>query len=140
MARAIRPSLHDVLSAIDGIEHAMPTPKILIHSKGGFTIAEIVGDGILLRNADDGRDLLMQSRRADWVAVHEKNIAPEFFDLRSGVAGEVLQKFVNYQGRLAIIGDISRYTQQSEALAALVRESNRGRDTRFVATLDQLAG
>jgi hypothetical protein len=110
-----------------------------MHSKGNITIAEVVGDGVLLRNGGDAVQLMMDSRRADWVAVHAKNIAPEFFELRSGVAGDVLQKFVNYQARLAIIGDISRYTEKSEALAALVRESNRGRDVRFVPSLDQLA-
>ena len=116
----------------------MNTP--ILHTIGTATVAEFVGDGILIANADDARDLLMQSRRADWIAVHEKNIAPAFFDLRTGVAGDVLQKLVNYQSRLVVIGDISRYTAKSEALAALVRESNRGRDVRFVESLDQFAG
>lgn len=114
----------------------MPTP--ILHTIGNATVAEFVGDGILIANADDARDLLMQSRGADWIAVHEKNIAPAFFDLRTGVAGDVLQKLVNYQSRLIVIGDISRYAAKSEALAALVRESNRGRDVRFVESLDQL--
>jgi hypothetical protein len=116
----------------------MPAPKVVIHSKDTFTIAEVLGDGIFLRNASDALQLVFNSHRADWLAVHEKNIAPEFFDLRSGIAGDVLQKFVNYQGRLAIIGDISRHTQKSEALAALVRESNRGKDVRFLEALEDL--
>jgi hypothetical protein len=116
----------------------MPAPKIVLHSQGDSTIAEATGDGILLRDASDARDLLMQSRRADWIAVHEKNIAPLFFDLRSGIAGDVLQKFVNYQTRFAVLGEISHYTEKSEALNALVRESNRGRDVRFVANIAAL--
>jgi Domain of unknown function (DUF4180) len=123
------------LSAAIGLSH-MNTPNL--HTIGNATVAEFVGDGILIANADDARDLLMRSRRADWIAVHEKNIAPAFFDLRSGVAGDVLQKLVNYHSRLIVIGDIGRYTAKSEALAALVRESNRGRDVRFVASLDQI--
>jgi hypothetical protein len=112
---------------------------IVLHTVGDVTIAEVTGDGILLRNGGDARDLLMQSHRAEWIAVHEKNIAPEFFDLKSGIAGDVLQKFVNYQTKFAVIGDISRYTAKSESFAALVRESNRGRDVRFAMTFDQLA-
>jgi Domain of unknown function (DUF4180) len=112
--------------------------NIIVHTIGDITIAEVTGDGALLRNAGDALDLLMQPHRAEWIAVHEKNIAPEFFDLRSGIAGDVLQKFVNYRGRLAIIGDISRYTEKSEALAALVRESNRRRDVRFVASVTEI--
>jgi hypothetical protein len=113
------------------------TPHMALHAIGGKTVAEFTGDGIFLRNASDVVQLLVNSRRADWVAVHEKNIAPEFFELRSGIAGDLLQKFVNYNGHLIIVGDVSRYTEKSEALAALIRESNRGRDVRFVKTLDQ---
>jgi predicted metal-dependent enzyme (double-stranded beta helix superfamily) len=110
----------------------------ILHTIGDVTVAEFVADGILLRNTDDARDLLMQSQRAEWIAVHEKNITPEFFDLRTGVAGDVLQKLVNYQTKFAVIGDISRYTEKSEALAALIRESNRGRDIRFADTMEKL--
>ncbi len=115
---------------------------IRIHRDGDGAVAEIIGDGILLKSAAEGRDLLFAAaaKGAGWVAIHEANIAPEFFDLRSGLAGEVLQKFVNYRARLAIVGDISRYTDRSEALAALVRESNRGRDVRFVPSIDALLG
>lgn len=113
-------------------------PTIILHDAGNMKIAEVTGDGVLLRNADDARNLLMQSHRAEWIAVHEKNIDPKFFDLRSGIAGDVLQKFVNYRTCFAILGDVTRYTEKSEALASLVRESNRGKDVRFVATLEAL--
>ena len=33
----------------------------------------------------------------------ETQLSPEFFDLRTGLAGEVLQKFTNYRARLAIV-------------------------------------
>ena len=42
------------------------------------------------------------------------------------------------QIKLAILGDISRYTDRSESLKALVRESNRGRDVAFLPSLDTL--
>jgi hypothetical protein len=111
-----------------------------IHRAGDRTIAEFTGDGILLKSAADGRDMLFAAaaKGAEWVAIHEANIAPEFFDLRSGLAGEVLQKFVNYRGRLAIVGDISRYLEKSASLRALVHESNRGRDVAFVPSIDAL--
>jgi hypothetical protein len=110
---------------------------VTLHNNG--TIAEVVGDSILLASAADGRDLLFAGRGADWLALHESRIAPEFFDLRTGIAGEVLQKFVNYRVKFAILGDISRYTDRSESLRALVRESNRGRDVAFVPSLEALA-
>lgn len=48
----------------------------------------------------------------------------EFFILSTGLAGEVLQKFVNYHIKLAIVGDFSRYT--SKPLRDFIRESNCG--------------
>ncbi|MCD8066627.1 MAG: DUF4180 domain-containing protein, partial [Oscillospiraceae bacterium] len=52
-----------------------------------------------------------------------------------GLAGEVLQKFINYGGRIAIYGDYSRYT--SKPLKDFIRESNNGRDVFFTATEDE---
>ena len=108
----------------------------VLHSNG--RIAEFRGEGVLLSNAGNARDLILASRGASWVALNESRGAPAFFDLRSRIAGDVLQKFVNYRMKLAILGDISRYTDQSESLRALVRESNRGRDVAFLPNLDAL--
>lgn len=110
--------------------------QAILHSKG--QIAEFDGEGILLGNAGDARDLILASKGAAWIALQESRVAPAFFDLRSGIAGDVLQKFVNYRMKLAVLGDISRYTDQSESLKALVRESNRGRDFAFLPNLDEL--
>lgn len=55
----------------------------------------------------------------------------DFFDLSSGVAGEILQKFAQYGVRLAIIGDFGQYP--SKALQAFIAESNRGKQIFFVA-------
>lgn len=53
----------------------------------------------------------------------------DFFKLSSGLAGEVLQKFVNYQMRLAVVGDFSRYT--SKPLKDFIYESNQGSQVGF---------
>lgn len=37
------------------------------------------------------------------LVLDEAALSPEFFDLRTGFAGEVLQKFTNYRTRLAVI-------------------------------------
>ena len=56
----------------------------------------------------------------------------------SGLAGEILQKYVNYGGKLAIYGDFSRYT--SKPLKDFIYESNKGKDVFFVATRDDAIG
>lgn len=65
-----------------------------------------------------------------------------FSSYARAVAGEILQKFVNYGVKLAIVGDFSRY--DSKALADFIYESNQGRHFFFAAThaeaLSRLAG
>lgn len=65
-------------------------------------------------------------------------LPPEFFSLRSGLAGHMTQKFVNYRFQLAILGDVSAHLAGSQALRDFVRESNRGRQLWFVATEEEL--
>ncbi|AEC02579.1 DUF4180 domain-containing protein [Parasphaerochaeta coccoides] len=55
-----------------------------------------------------------------------------FFDLRTGVAGEILQKFTNYRFLIAIVGDFSVYG--SASLHAFIRESNRSGSIFFART------
>jgi hypothetical protein len=73
------------------------------------------------------------------VIVPASCLAPEFFHLRTGFAGEVLQKFVTYGLRVTIIGDVSTFSSNSNALRDLIRESNRGTNAWFLADMDELS-
>lgn len=75
----------------------------------------------------------------EWVALPVSRLAPEFFDLSTRVAGEMLQKLVNYRLKVAIVGDVSAHVAASSALTDFVRESNRGRQVCFVPDLAALA-
>ena len=66
------------------------------------------------------------------IALPADRLDPEFFRLRSLLAGDVLQKFVTYQVRVAIVGDISAYVAASDALRDFVWESNRGEHVWFL--------
>ncbi|MFA5936907.1 MAG: DUF4180 domain-containing protein [Candidatus Paceibacterota bacterium] len=111
--------------------------KIIIHEKEGNKIAEIVSDGIIVNTTEDALDLMVhrEVRPARKIILHKENIIPDFFDLRTGIAGEILQKFVNYRVELAIVGDFSKIT--SENFKAFMRESNRGREIFFLETVEQ---
>lgn len=69
------------------------------------------------------------------VAINKEALAEAFFVLSSGLAGEILQKFVNYRMRLAIIGDFSGYT--SKPLRDFMFESNQGRHIFFVSSQEE---
>jgi hypothetical protein len=111
----------------------MSEPQFKIHKLDGATIAEVISDEILVNSGRDALDLMMEAvgYGVHSLIVHERNLHPTFFDLRSGLAGEILQKGVNYQVKLAIIGEFEKYT--SKSLHALIVESNRGTQTLFVA-------
>ncbi|WP_028062223.1 DUF4180 domain-containing protein [Solirubrobacter soli] len=106
---------------------------------GDHRIARVPADGPLLRTGGDAIELMYADERADWIALPVARLDPAFFDLRSGVAGELAQKFVNYGRRLAIVGDISEWVAESTALRDFVRECNRGRSLWFVADDAELA-
>jgi len=57
-------------------------------------------------------------------------IGEKFFHLNTKIAGEILQKFINYRVKIAIVGDFSAYT--SESLKAFIYECNKGKDIFFL--------
>jgi hypothetical protein len=69
------------------------------------------------------------------IAIPKTAITEDFFVLSTGIAGEILQKFVTYRTTLAIIGDFSRYT--SKPLHDFIFESNKGRHIFFVSTEEE---
>lgn len=83
-------------------------------------------------------DLLMTAKYdagTKRIAVDKTFVADEFFVLSTGMAGEVLQKFINYGGKIAIYGDYSHYT--SKSLQDFIYESNKGKDIFFVTTEEE---
>jgi hypothetical protein len=72
------------------------------------------------------------------VAIPLSRLGPDFLRLGTGVAGQVLQKLVNYRFRVAVVGDVSAAVAQSAPLRDFVRESNRGTSVWFVDDLAAL--
>ena len=76
--------------------------------------------------------------QADRLVIPLSRLSPDFFKLSTGLAGGVLQKCTNYNFRVAIVGDISQYTEKSGPLRDFVYESNKRGDVRFVNALTDL--
>ncbi|MEV6412633.1 DUF4180 domain-containing protein [Kribbella sp. NPDC051718] len=79
--------------------------------------------------------------QAEWLVVPVELLPPEFFQLSSGVAGAIVQKFVTYRMGLVVLGDVSAHEAASKPFRDWVREANRGRQLKFVpdqAALDCL--
>jgi hypothetical protein len=98
-------------------------------------------DGPPIRSGGDALDLIASAleQGVDLVVVPVDRLDPDFFQLRTGVAGEIVQKFVNYRLRLAVVGDVAHHVARSPTVRDFVAEANRGRQLWFVASLDELA-
>ena len=109
--------------------------RIETHRIGQAKVAEIQAEGLVLTSVEDGLSLLgdLYYQGFDKIILHEENIVPEFFDLKTKLAGEVLQKFVQYRMPLAVVGAFSKYT--SKSLRDFIYECNQGRQVNFVQEL-----
>ncbi len=101
----------------------------------GMNIA-VLADGII-STVQDALDLIGTASYsgAGSVVIPMERLAPSFFELKTRLAGEVLQKFVNYGMHAAIVGDFSGFT--SKSLADFIRESNKGRHVLFKSTIEE---
>ena len=106
-------------------------------AKSSKTVAIITSNDKLITDVQSSLDLIMTAKyetETNLIAIDKNAIVDEFFVLSSGLAGEILQKFINYQAKIAIWGDFSKYT--SKPLKDFIYESNKGNDIFFVATKD----
>ena len=108
--------------------------KFIHHENNGQSLAEFIADGAVISSAQQFLQMMMDSR-ADGVIVRKEDIDESFFDLRSGLAGEMMQKVVNYRMRLAIVGDFSMY--ESKSLKGFINESNRSGTIVFVGSITE---
>jgi len=100
----------------------MPAKAYDLH---GHRVLEVV-DGETLHTDRDASNVIGDAigEHTDTVVVPVACLSPEFFVLRTRVAGEIVQKFTNYSLRLVILGDITPHVQASTALRDFVHEAN----------------
>ena len=104
----------------------MEIKKVVI---GGINIAVVRNDTLVISDVQSALDLLatvqyeVDSKR---IAINKSLISESFFDLKTRLAGDILQKFINYRVKIAIVGDFSMYT--SKSLKDFIYECNKGKD------------
>ncbi len=110
---------------------------IQTHQSSDTKIAEVLSEEIVIATIEDALNLMadLYYQGYDAIILHETTITPAFFDLKTGVAGEILQKFSNYRMRLAIVGDFEKYN--SNSFKDFVFESNKNRQINFVGSLEE---
>lgn len=107
-------------------------------TQNGKTVAVITSEENVITDVQSALDLIMTAKYeagTNLLAVDKNAVAEDFFVLSTGLAGEILQKFINYQAKIAVFGDFSKYT--SKPLKDFIYESNKGKDIFFAATKEE---
>lgn len=110
----------------------MNIKKITIDGKD---IAVVHSDEIIISNVQSALDFLMTvsyETGGHSIIINKQAVIEDFFVLSTGIAGEILQKVINYHYKLAIVGDFSGYT--SKPLKDFIYESNKGKNIFFVSS------
>lgn len=107
-----------------------------IHNEGENAIAELISKKVEIEEVEDALDLM---GAASYLGVHKiiigkKHVTPGFFDLKTKIAGEILQKFSNYRMELAIVGNFAN--SKSKSLNDFILESNKTGRIHFVPSLE----
>ena len=104
-------------------------------TSNGNEIAIVNSDEVCISDVQSALDFMMSvnyETGSHSIVLNKEAVSPDFFVLSTRIAGEVLQKFITYQFKLAIVGDFSGYT--SKPLKDFIYESNKGRDIFFVSS------
>jgi hypothetical protein len=112
--------------------------EVTVVKENGVGVAVVSSDTVLITDVRSALDLMATvayETGCDRIILPKTAVYEDFFDLKSRLAGEVLQKFVTYQVKVAIVGDFSGYP--SKSLKDFIYESNRGNDIFFVSDEEQ---
>ncbi|MDO5970266.1 DUF4180 domain-containing protein [Flavivirga aquimarina] len=111
--------------------------NIEIIENEGVQIAKLSSDQVEIRNAQDAIEILMNClyKGAENIIVAKENLTPDFFELKTKVAGEILQKFSTYDSKIAIVGDFNNI--KSKSLKDFIFESNKLGQVNFVGSVEE---
>jgi hypothetical protein len=103
--------------------------------KNGHIIIIARADSIVLSDEQSALDFIMtlsSETGSNRIALNKDGISEDFFKLSTKLAGDILQKFINYNIKFAIFGDFSSYT--SKPLKDFFYECNKGNNIFFVSS------
>lgn len=104
----------------------------IIENNQNVSIVHIQDKNILITDEQSALDIFMTivyETGINRIIIEKDNLIEEFFELKNKIAGNILQKVINYKIKLAIIGNFSNY--DSKALKDFIYECNNGKDIFF---------
>ncbi|NOV02678.1 DUF4180 domain-containing protein [Paenibacillus planticolens] len=107
--------------------------NISVDIKNNSKVAIVESNDILISDVQGALDLMASVRYTEEchkIVINKSNITEDFFELKTRLAGEILQKFTNYQVKVAIVGDFDVY--DSKSLRDFIYECNQGKSIFFL--------
>ncbi|WP_433942928.1 DUF4180 domain-containing protein [Paenibacillus sp. SN-8-1] len=112
--------------------------EINTRTENGNIIAMVKSKDMLITDVQSALDLIATvgyEADSNRIILDKETICEDFFDLKTRLAGEILQKFINYHTKIAIVGDVTAYS--SNSLRDFIYECNQGTDIFFVQSEDE---
>jgi len=107
---------------------------IYIDQNGDSKVAIADSADVIIHDVQDALDLMASisynNNGCYKILINKSNITEDFFELKTGLAGDVLQKYANYKVKLAIVGDFDEYN--SKSLKDFIYECNNGKQVFFL--------
>lgn len=108
--------------------------NVNVISRNGHNIADVMSESVLMHDSQSALDFMMSmlyNYDCSCIILNKSALCDNFFDLKTKIAGEIVQKTVNYQIKLAIYGDFP--VNESQSLRDFIYECNKGNNIFFVA-------
>lgn len=111
--------------------------KIELLEISNQSFAKIISDEIIFKSIETATDIMAEAFFSGvlHIIAEKKHFASDFFDLKTKLAGEILQKFSNYRMKLAIVGDFTNI--KSKSLNDFILESNKIKQIIFVSSVEE---
>ncbi|WP_422658847.1 DUF4180 domain-containing protein [Paenibacillus sp. EC2-1] len=111
--------------------------KIFVDQQGNSKVAIVESSDMIIQDVQDAMDLMASvqyNHECFKILINKSNVTEDFFELKTRLAGEILQKYVNYRVKLAIVGDFEGYT--SKSLKDFIYECNNGKQVFFMSNTE----
>ena len=134
------PGVHSLTLAhgAEATHYAHPMTEAHVVTLHGATIMVCSPDGLPLDSERAATELIGEAvgQQAGIVVIPTERLTSEFFELTTGLADELTQKFTTYQLRLVIVGDLDG----TDSFRAWAVTANQGDALWFAPTFEDFAG
>lgn len=89
--------------------------KMKLIKNNGISVAVATSDEKVIVDVQSALDFIMSIQheaQCNRIALNKEAVSEDFFILSTCLAGEILQKFINYHIKFAVFGDFTTYSSK----------------------------